>query len=173
MLHKRYAKTKSELAKVLGVSLHTVLKYSKATGRPENHAFGSARYDIEAWRQFIGQRKSAHNFGRNGHSTLPPSERELSMMDKNKALAERARILIERDQFRLAVERGEYFAKDEVLRAFDLSHSTARREIDKAIETELPPKLQGRGAIEIRKILRRWRDNLYRMIPVKYATNGA
>jgi hypothetical protein len=175
---RRYAKSYEDLARCLGIRYQTVLGYSKMPGWPQIHSNGKARYDIEKCRKFISERKSAHNFGgngcngRDGADGYNLSERERSIIDKNKVAAERTQLAIERERFELAVRMGEFFPKSVVLRAFERSHAMARGEIDRVIEAELPPRLDMVPALEAKKILRKAFDQLFAGIPTAYANSN-
>jgi hypothetical protein len=150
MSESRYVATKLALAGRCGVSYPTLLKYFSKPGRPRNHSPGGARYDVEAWRQWIAEHRSAHNFGKNGADRLEyePNERERALIEKNKVEAERAR-------FKLKVEVGEFLPRYDVCRDVEAAHSAVRRELTKALIHELPPRLEGLCAIEMRRPMRR------------------
>jgi hypothetical protein len=138
---RRYARSKIELAKLIPVRYATLIAKFKDPRHPEDHSPGNERYDIEKWRRFLRETTSAHNSkiglnGSNGTSRIPISERDKSVIDKNKVAAERQRLAVERERFELAVRMGEFLPKTIVLPAFERSHATARREIDKVIEVE-------------------------------------
>lgn len=142
--HGRYAPTKAVAALKLGIRYGTFLDYSKQPDFPKPRA-GAARYDLEAIKRWIEQRKSAHNFGVNGSSGYKPSEREQSIIDKN-------RIAAEREQFRLDIDRGRYELKSVTGERIEKGFGLLVRELTKAFRHELPPQLEGLTAGEIAKL---------------------
>jgi hypothetical protein len=142
----RYAPTKAALSRRLGISYYTLIqRFGKLPDRPRDHSPGSARYDVEAWHDFIQARKSAHNFGHNGNNGFGPSERD-------KAIIEQKRIATEREKFKLDVERGKYELKDDVVAAITRNITALFRELDKAFRHELPPRFEGLSAGDIAKM---------------------
>jgi hypothetical protein len=158
---RRYAKNKIELAAAVGLSYRRLLDYFRDPNHPEDHSPGKARYDIAAWSRFIASRATAHNRGsRNGQ--YPISEREQLIIQRN-------RIAIEREKFKLGVAKHEYLARDEVNRAIGTANAAVRREIDRAISVELPPRLEGLSAMEIKKILWQKFDAIFVSLPKRFA----
>jgi hypothetical protein len=159
--HRRYAKNKIELAAAVGLSYRRLLDYFRDPNHPEDHSPGKARYDIEAWGSFIASRATAYNRGsKNGQ--YPISEREQLIIERN-------RIAIEREKFRLGLAMREYLPRDEVNCAIDTANAVVRREIDRAISVELPPRLEGLSAMEIKKVLRRKFDALFVSLSKRFA----
>jgi hypothetical protein len=155
--HRRYAKNKIELAAAVGLSYRRLLDYFRDSNQPEDHSPGKARYDIEAWRRFIASRAVAYNRGsKNGQ--YPISDRE-------QLIVERTCIAIEREKFRLGVAMREYLARGEVNRVIGTANAVVRREIDRAISVELPPRLEGLSAMEIKKVLRQKFDEIFVSLP--------
>jgi hypothetical protein len=158
---RRYAKNKIELAAAVGLSYRRLLDYFRDPNHPEDHSPGKARYDIKAWGRFIASRATAHNRGsQNGQ--YPISERA-------QLIIERDRIAIEREKFKLGVAKQEYLARDEVNRAIGTGNAVVRREIDRAISFELPLRLEGLSAIEIKKVLRQKFDEIFVSLPKRFA----
>ncbi len=145
---RRYASSKVELAKALGVSYRALLGWWSRPSRPADHSPGANRYDIEAYRDWIGSFKSAHNFGTGrgaeGSELYEMSPRERAIVEKN-------RIAAERERFRLAVEKGEYVLRDVANRTIDVGNAIVRRELERMFASELPPRLEGLSATLIRK----------------------
>ena len=161
MRQRRYAKNKIELAAAVGLSYRRLLDYFRDPNHPEDHSPGKARYDIEAWGRFIASRATAYNRGsKNGQ--YPISEREQLIIERN-------RIAIEREKFKLGVAKREYLPRDEVNRAIGTANAVVRREIDRAISVELPPRLEGLSALEIKRILRRKFDTIFASLPKRFA----
>jgi hypothetical protein len=159
---RRYAKNKIELAAAVGLSYRRLLDYFRDPNHPEDHSPGKARYDIEAWSRFIASRATAYNRGsKNGQH--PISEREQLIIERN-------RIAIEREKLKLGVLMREYVARNEVNRAIDTANAVVRREIDRAISVELPPRLEGLSALEIKKLLRRKFDAIFVSLPKGFAS---
>lgn len=161
MRERRYANNKIELAVAVGLSYRRLLDYFRDPNHPEDHSPGKARYDIEAWGRFIARRVTAHNRGsKNGQ--YPISERE-------QLIIERTRIAIEREKFKLGVAKHEYLARHEVNRVIGTANALVRREIDRAISVELPPRLEGLSAMEIKQVLRQKLDEIFASLPKHFA----
>lgn len=167
----RYVATKAELAGRLGISGWTLNSYWERQGRPQDHAPGKARYDISQYRDWIGSFKTAHNFGNkknpasNGNGEYPVNERERALIDKKK-------IEIESAQFKLDVERGEYWKRTEVNEAVSKYNALVRRELYKAFEYDLPPRIEGMSAMDIKKALRKRLDEILRGLPKTFLAKG-
>lgn len=150
--HPKNVPTKARLSRELGISYYTlVTKYWNRPGRPKDNSPGSARYNVQAYRDWISPMKSAHNFG-TGHSNgngsnghLPYNEREQSIIEKNRIAAMAAR-------FDLDVKMGEYVHRLQVNRDIDTANAIVKRELVKLMQHVLPPKLQGLSAAEMSKI---------------------
>ena len=147
MASGRYVATKADLGRRLGISYYTFIhRWDKIPGSPRPHSPGSARYDVEKWREFIQCHKSAHNFGHNGNGNgFSPSERD-------RAIIEQRRIATEREKFKLDVERGKYELKDDVVAGITKNITSLFRELEKAFRHELPPRFEGLSAGEIAKM---------------------
>ena len=156
----QYAATKAELAKRLGVSYYTLVStYWQRPGRPEDHSPGKARYPVSQYRDWINSFKTAHNFGqKNGNGSYPVNERE-------KALIEKKQIEIESARFKLDVERREYLRRSEVNESISKYNALVRRELYKAFEYDLPPRIEGLSAMDIKKALRKRLDEILRGLP--------
>jgi len=158
---RRYAKNKIELAAAVGLSYRRLLDYFRDPNHPADHSPGKARYDIKTWGRFIASRATAHNRGsKNGQ--YPISERGQLIIERN-------RIAIEREKIKLGVVMREYVARNEVNRAIATANAVVRGEIDRAISVELPPRLEGLSALEIKRILRRKFDTIFASLPKRFA----
>ncbi len=138
-----------ELAQRLGCSHWTLTRtYWPRPDRPKDHDQGSGRYDVEAYRKWIQAFKSAHNFGsRNSDPvTYEFNEREKALIEKNQISAKRER-------FKLEVEMAEYVPRVVANRVIDTGNRIVRTEMEKAFANELPPRLEGLKAHEIRRVL--------------------
>jgi hypothetical protein len=62
-----------------------------------------------------------------------------------------------------------YLPRDEVNRAITTANTVIRTEIDRAISVELPPRLEGLTALEIKKVLRRKFDAIFVSLPKRFA----
>jgi hypothetical protein len=147
----------------------TLLEYSKLPGFPPIHSPGSARYDVEAIIKFVHEKKSAHNFGgRNGKngSNGHLNQREQALVDKKL-------IEIERERFKLDVERGKYELKSTVHERQLQNVSATFRELDKAFKHELPPRLEGESAGAIAKMCGRKLDELRERLAKSFESNGS
>lgn len=161
----RYVATKSALARRLGISYYTLVSsYWKRAGRPIDHSTGSAKYDVEAYRDWIATFRTAHNIG----SVQPYewNERERGLIEKN-------RIAAAREKFKLEVEMGEYVPRISVNKTIDTGNAIVRREMEKAFGSELPPRLEGLKAGEIRRILMSRLVEIYQHLPGQLIGNGA
>jgi hypothetical protein len=144
----RYVGTKVELARRCGISYYTLSGYFKLPGHPRDHSPGSARHDVHEWREFIQAHRSAYNFGTGSNGDVPytPNERE-------RALIEKTHIATQREKFRLEVEMSEYVPRVEANRQIEAANAVVRRELRKALEFELPPRVEMMEAPEVRKIM--------------------
>jgi hypothetical protein len=137
-----------EAARLIPCRYALLLERRRLPGFPPDHALsGRDRYDIEAIRAFINATKSAHNFGlRSQKLIIPLNERE-------QAYADRAKVAAEREKFKLDIEMGEYIPRVQANRQIESAHAVVRRELRKALEFELPPRVEMMKAPEIRKIM--------------------
>jgi hypothetical protein len=138
-----------ELAKRLGCSHWTLTRrYWDMPGRPKNHDPGSGRYDVDAYRIWVQSIRSAHNFGSRDADEFvyKPNEREQALIDRNKISAQRER-------FKLQVEMAEYIPRLEANRAIETGNRIVLNELQKAFQSELPPRLEGLTSAGIRKVL--------------------
>lgn len=123
----------------------------------------------------MNQWKSAHNFGtgRNADRGIlekyPYNEREKALIEKNQISAKRER-------FKLEVEMAEYVPRVVANRVIDTGNRIVRSEMEKAFANELPPRLEGLKAVEIRRVLltrlRQLTDHLPNHIQKVYGANG-
>jgi hypothetical protein len=147
-----FAKNKVELGKLVELSRASLQRYFELPGHPKPRADG--RHDVEAWRAFIQAHRSAPNYASNGNGArYEPTPRE-------KALTERAAIEAQRARFRLMVEVGEYLPRQDVCFQVETAHSTVRRELNKKLLHEMPPRLEGLKAGEMKRPLRKLIDAL-------------
>ena len=149
MRKARYARTKIELARALGISYYTLVRsYWHKPGRPRDHSPGNERYDIQGYKDWISDIKFAHNFGsgQNGNGN------GYHMSEREKALLKKREIEIEREQFNLDRERGNYWLKVEGKSTIQRYANALWREIEKVFAHELPPREDGMSAIEIAKL---------------------
>jgi hypothetical protein len=68
-------------------------------------------------------------------------------------LIEKNRVATQREKFKLEVEMGEYVRRLDAVRDVETGNAVVRREIGKALEFELPPRLELLKAPQIRSIL--------------------
>lgn len=147
----RYVGTKQQLAARLGIRYGTSCHYFQSPGHPPNHSQGDLRYEVEAWQQWLQERR----FKRAGITAFDPTEREKSIIAKN-------RIVAAREQFDLDVKRGNYVSRLEANRAIDTGNAIVRREMEKLMKYVMPCKVQGLspgqvsklGMTELNKVLR-------------------
>jgi len=137
--------------------------------RPQDHSQGSARYDIKAYRDWIQNWKSAHNFGsrNNSYPVYKLNERE-------QAYADRANAAAAREKFKLEVEMAEYVPRLAANTAIETGNNIVRRELRKAMEFELPPRLEMMRASEIRKVMIAKLNDIVSHLPkLLMGTNGS
>jgi len=150
VVEPRYVATKEKLARAIGCRYQTLLDNWNDPERPKDHASGKARYNVEAHRQWMNARKTAHNFGsRNADKSqlgYPWNAREKALIEKNQISARRER-------FKLEVEMAEYVPRLVANRAIDIGNRIIRTELSKAFLSELPPRLEGLTSAEIRRVL--------------------
>jgi hypothetical protein len=162
VVQSKYAATKADLARKLGISYYTlVTKYWRREGRPKDHAPGRARYDVQAYKDWISGFKYAHNFGQ-GHNG---SNNGYHFNERERALIEEKKIRAESARFDLEVKRGEWISRIEAFRDIETSDAIVIRELKKGFEHTLPPKLDMVKASEARKILCDWFDTMRRYMP--------
>jgi hypothetical protein len=135
--------------------------------RPKEHSPGKARDEVVLFRDWVQSWKSAHNFGVNGQGgNFQPDERE-------RALIEKKQVEIERDRFKLDAKRREYVKRTEVNEELSRCCALVRRELYKAFEHDLPPRVEGLSALEIKKHNRKRLDEILRGLPKTFENNGA
>jgi len=167
----RYCATLSEVARRAPCRYATLLEYRKLPGFPPDHSPGKAKYDLPKIQDWIRNHKSAHNYGgrRNGENEFV-NERERGLIEKN-------RIATEQLRFDLQVRQGEYYQRVAVNRSIDTANAVTKRELYKGAEHELPPRLEGLNASEIKKALRKWLDKCFTNLPkpfqAKLESNGS
>jgi hypothetical protein len=159
-MSEAYASTKTELARRLGLRYATLCGWFKAPDRPRNHSPGTTRYDVEAWRQWIGRRTKSHRLGNSGQGSNGEVSQPFALSEREKALTEKASIEAERSRFKLAIERGEYLERQGVCNAVEQAHSLVRRQLNKALLCELLPALEGLTSAQMRRPVRRVIDEL-------------
>jgi hypothetical protein len=126
-----------------------VHNYWKKEGRPKDHSPGDRRYDVEAYREWVRAFKSAYNFG--SRNSDPVQKYEFN--EREKALIEKNQISAKRERFKLEVEMAEYVPRMVANRVIDTGNRIVRTEMEKAFANELPPRLEGLKAVEIRRVL--------------------
>jgi hypothetical protein len=167
----RYASTKQELAKKLGISFWTLTrKYWERAGRPADNSSGSSKYDVRAYRKWISQFKSAHNFG-----TYNPDRDPLqgySLSPREKALIQKNELAAERERFNLDILHGKYEEKSVMAERVLTNVSTMFRELDKSFRHELPPRLAESSVGEIARILGAKLDEQRQQLYESFNDNG-
>ncbi len=165
MKRGKYAATLMEVARRVPIRYATLLEKRKLPGFPPDHSPGKAKFDVDAIRQWIHAHKSAHNFNNNGNG--------YSGNEREQALIRKKNIEIERDTFKLDIERGRYELKT-VVREQILTHVNALfRELDKAFRHELPPRLEGLSAGEIAKQNGKRLTELRERLAKHFESNGS
>jgi hypothetical protein len=165
-----YAKNKIELARAVGLSRKGLERFFKMPDHPI--AKGDGRHPVEEWREFVGERRSRLKANGSNGTTYGPNERERAMISKAEADAERTR-------FKLSVEQGKFLPRQDVLHQVEQANALVKRELNKALISELPPKLAScLSPSEMRKPLRRLAGDLCeqlssQLMSLAAANNGA
>jgi hypothetical protein len=162
---KRFARNKTELARLVGMSRVSLQRYFELPDHPRPRS--DSQLPVDAWVAFISANRTQPSYG-NG-AKYEPSLRE-------QALTERASAEAARAQFRLSVEKGQYLPVTDICFQVETAHSAVRRELSKKLLHELPPKLEGLVASEmkrpLRKLIEELSDNLVQQFK-GYAVAGA
>jgi hypothetical protein len=90
------------------------------------------------------------------------------MNDRERALTDYKKTQAERERFKLDVEKREFLPRTEVNDVMTTFFSIINRELHKAFEHELPPRLEGVSALEIKKLCRRKLDEVLRSFPLLF-----
>jgi len=130
-----YADNQVELAALLGITRRTLTTWRKMTGAPKPLANG--QYDVAAWREFVRSK------GLKGGGEPVGNQEALKA---RKLLAE-----IEEKELRLAIRRGDYVPIEKVRVEGTTLVGRAIAILRAKFESELPPILQGKDAIDIQK----------------------
>jgi hypothetical protein len=147
---KRYARNKTELAKLVGLSRMSLQRYFELPDHPRPRS--DSALPVDAWVAFISANRTQPNYGSNG-AKYEPSPREVALTQRASAEAARA-------QFRLSVEKGQYLPVTDICYQVETAHSAVRRELSKALLHEMPPRLEGLKAAEMKRPLRKLIDAL-------------
>jgi hypothetical protein len=152
---KRYARNKTELARLVGMSRVSLQRYFDLPDHPRPRS--DSQLPVDAWIAFIAQHRTQPRYGGNGFGSIgskyKPSPREVALTEKASAEASRA-------QFRLSVEKGQYLPVTDICYQVETAHSAVRRELSKKLLHELPPRLEGLHAAEMKGPLRKMIDAL-------------
>jgi hypothetical protein len=157
-----------EVARRVPVRYETLLKKRKEPDFPPDHNLsGPERYDVIAIREYLRRKKSAHNaYPIDDYKAPPLNERE-------QAYADRAKVAADREKFKLAIEMSEYVPRISANRQIESANAVVRRELRKAMEFELPPRVEMMKAPEIRKIMvAKFRDIVAHLPSLITGTNG-
>lgn len=161
MSRSRYAKTKWELAKEIGISRPALGRLWKLPNHPQSRPNGG--HPIDQWKQFsldniasYNRREPAGSNGKNGTHHISP---------RDAAFIARQTVSSQRESFKLEKEKREYWPRKEVNQVIDTANGVVARELRKAFEQELPPRLEGMAAGEIRKTLARKLDTILKSLP--------
>jgi hypothetical protein len=101
------------------------------------------------------------------------SELESSISPVQAAILQRIQLQCQRLEFDLAIERGEYLPRADVINEINAANGTVMREIRRALECDLPPRLEGLCAIEIKRVLRRKFDSIFEHLHKGFAAAAA
>ena len=135
-----------ELAAILGVSRQSINTWKKRKGSPKPAANGL--HDVTAWREYMNAQ------GLKGGQVQEPPDIE-SALKARKLLAE-----VEERELRLAIQRGEYVAVEEVRQTWTELVAQATSMLRKKFEQELPPILSGLDATGIQEEARQAIDEV-------------
>jgi hypothetical protein len=91
--------------------------------------------------------------------------------EKEQTLIEKKKIEIEREKLKLGIETRQFVSRDEVNERITTDYAIVRRELYKAFEHDLPPRVEGMSAMEIRKSNRKRLDEILRAMP-RLFSNG-
>jgi transcriptional regulator with XRE-family HTH domain len=143
-----YAKTKVELADLLGVTRRTLSTWQRRKGAPKPLANGM--WSVAAWREFVREN------GLKG-STKPSANEDA--LKARKLLAE-----VEERELRIAVKKGEYVPLDKVREEWIGLVAQATSVLRAKFENELPPVLSGLDATGIQRECRKAIDEVLRCL---------
>jgi hypothetical protein len=101
------------------------------------------------------------------------SELESSMSPVQAAILQRIQLQCQRLELDLAIERREFLRRTDVINEIKAANGTVMREISRALECDLPPRLEGLSAIEIKKVLRRKFDSIFEHLHKGFAAGAA
>ena len=152
MTNGKYVATKTALARRLAISHYRLHENWDRPGRPKDHDEGKARYDVAQYREWIKSWRSGHNFG-TGHNADADAKYKYPFNERERALIEKNQISAKRERFKLEVEMAEYVPRVVANRVIDTGNRIVRTEMEKAFANELPPRLEGLKAVEIRRVL--------------------
>lgn len=151
MQGSKYVSTKELLARRIGISYFRLQTNWDRPDRPKDHSSGRSRYDVAAYREWVAKWKSAHNFG--SRNADDRNELGYPWNAREKALIEKNQVSAQRERFKLEVEMAEYVPRLVVNRVIDTGNRIIRNELEKAFQSELPPRLEGLSSVEIRRVL--------------------
>jgi len=97
---------------------------------------------VIAWRQFARANLSAHN-------ALVKTENDNGLSERDKSIIEKNRLDTQIKAFELDLKMGEYIPRVTANQEVLTCNTMVVREIDRAIESELPPRLEGLSALAI------------------------
>jgi transcriptional regulator with XRE-family HTH domain len=143
-----YAKTKVELAELLGVSRRTLSAWQRRKGAPK--PLSNGMWAVADWREFVRIN------GLKG-STKPVVNEEA--LKARKLLAE-----VEERELRIAIKKGEYVPLDKVREEWIGFVAQATSVLRAKFENELPPVLSGLDATGIQRECRRAIDEVLRCL---------
>lgn len=143
-----YAKTKVELADLLGVTRRTLNSWQKLAGAPA--PLSNGMWSVAEWREFVRLRglKGATKAGVNEEA-----------MKARKLLAE-----VEERELRIAIKKGEYVPLHKVREEWIGLVAQATAILRAKFENELPPVLSGLDATGIQRECRKAIDEVLRCL---------
>ena len=143
-----YAKTKVELADLLGVTRRTLTTWQKLDGAPS--PLSNGMWSVAEWREFVRLR------GLKGATKVGVNEEALKA---RKLLAE-----VEERELRIAIKKGDYVPLDKVREEWIGLVAQATSVLRAKFENELPPVLSGLDATGIQRECRKAIDEVLRCL---------
>ncbi len=143
-----YAKTKVELADLLGVTRRTLNSWQKLDGAPA--PLSNGMWSVAEWREFVRLR------GLKGATKAGVNEEALKA---RKLLAE-----VEERELRIAIKKGEYVPLHKVREEWIGLVAQATSVLRAKFENELPPVLSGLDATGIQRECRKAIDEVLRCL---------
>ena len=147
MQESRFASTLTEVSRRVPIRYATLIEKRKHPDFPPDHSTGKNKYDVITIREWLRANRVAHNSSEFERPKFTPDPRQV-------AYAERAKAAAEREKFKLDIEMGEYLPRMSVQNQVEAAHHIVRRELVKALEQELPPRVANMNAAAVKAVMR-------------------